>query len=95
MRDGNGCLVLGLKISNGDAKGWIVLLANGAGSRIDVLVEEFCRRLKPAVGPEGEGSKLEERLAMGLRVQNDIGDEQEQKLTPTALRVRTRLFLNL
>lgn len=59
-RSGQGCLVLGLKISNGYAKGWIVLLANGAGSGIDVLVEEFCRSVKPAVGPEGEGSELEE-----------------------------------
>lgn len=47
------------EIADGDAKGWVVLLANGAGSRVDVLVEEFRNSLYPTHGVGGNGRKLE------------------------------------
>lgn len=47
------------EIADGDAKGWVVLLANFAGSRIDVFVEECLNSLYSALGVEGKGRELE------------------------------------
>lgn len=57
-----------LEIAQGDAKGWVVLLAHGTGSRVEVVVEEILNRLSSAVGLEREGRELEKEMsAMGQR----------------------------
>lgn len=48
----------GVKITNVDAKGRVVLLADGAGSRVDVVIEEVLHRLDSACGLEGKGREL-------------------------------------
>lgn len=48
----HGLLIRRLEIAQGDAKGWVVLLANGTGSRVEVVVEEILNHLYSAVGLE-------------------------------------------
>lgn len=57
-----------LEIAQGDAKWWVVLLANGTGSRVEVVVKEILNHLYSAVGLERKRRELQkEMLAMGQR----------------------------